>query len=318
MPSRRFMEVVRSRRARASCAPWGATDLAWIVARSTMRSRVGSGVGSPRIPFSRRPPLGAARSDARCVAPLLAASVAARWSRGQWWGGWHGLGRVAVSGASARSGPDRLLQEGSPGEPRASAGGNVGRRNGLPRGSRPRSRATSQGAVNGRGARQHGDVRSAAAEGRALEGVASGGGQETLRARASVDRNRMNPMVGCEMQQARRGVDGESRQGGEKPRSRNVSDPWQGRAEASASSREHAAAWMSTEGRETKNPVEGARLRAGRCEMRLRTPTALVPGGQCRFTDLAESTVHEDPRPPRMAPVFILGKGQRPGTRVLK
>jgi hypothetical protein len=71
-----------------------------------------------------------------------------------------------------------------------------------------------------------------------LEGECSGGhvhrrGRTDRRGRhaASRCRNPVNPMVGCEMQQAREPAGGASRRGGENPRGRNERDGWHRRAE---------------------------------------------------------------------------------------
>jgi hypothetical protein len=53
-----------------------------------------------------------------------------------------------------------------------------------------------------------------------------------MRQRRPATGNLVNPMVGCGMQQARGRMRGVSRQGGEKPRRRNMSDGWHRRAKA--------------------------------------------------------------------------------------
>lgn len=80
----------------------------------------------------------------------------------------------------------------------------------------------------------------------------------------------MNLMVGSGMQQAHTTIGGANRQGGEKPRRRNVRDGWHHLAEAGPGPREWTPMVMSTERRSLKNPVEGAWRQAERHEMRLR------------------------------------------------
>jgi hypothetical protein len=91
------------------------------------------------------------------------------------------------------------------------------------------------GVVNGRGARRCGNAGSAVAGGHALEGPASVGKVGSCAGmRSPRTRNPVNPRVGSGMQQARNPLGGASRQGGEKPRSRNMLGRWHDSAEAGA------------------------------------------------------------------------------------
>jgi hypothetical protein len=155
-------------------------------------------------------------------------------------------------------------------------------------------------------------------EGKALEGEALvRRPRKASRARgARGGRNPVNPMVGSGMQQAHGPQGGATRHGGENPRRRNAFDAWQRRTEASPGSREWTPWVMSTEGRSLKNPVEGARLRAGRREMRLRSRSTQDEDGHIRPRSNVRRLegwrprtrgTHRDTR-------TSSGKGQRPGT----
>ena len=124
--------------------------------------------------------------------------------------------------------------------------------------------------MNGKGAWNGCDAVLALGEGKALEGVhrrERPGGVARATPRGS---NPVNLKVVSEMQQAHGAKGGGTRQGGEKPRRRNVLDGWHHPAEADPGPWEWTPLADATERRSLKNPVEGARHRAGRHEMRLR------------------------------------------------
>lgn len=175
-------------------------------------------------------------------------------------------------GPSVRS---ESLQKGSPGEPRARRAGHGATQPRTPRWIKA-SKSDHPRVANGKGARRRGDAGSAVAGGQALEGgtsVRKAGSRASPR--VPLARNPANPRVGSGMQQARDPSGGASRQGGEKPRSRNESGRGIVRAEVGATPREHAPEGMSTEGRSLKNPVEGARLQPSRAT-RNASPNAAV------------------------------------------
>ena len=131
------------------------------------------------------------------------------------------------------------------------------------------SRSSQRAAGERRGGTARGDVGSAVRGGECSEG--QGIGEEAPYAHVPPDavrqgpkpgephgreRDATSPQVGC----------GGSRRGGEKPRGRNMGDAWQRHPEAERASaeREWTHAIGATERRSLKNPVGGARLRAGR------------------------------------------------------